>query len=291
MRVGFAGLGRMGRRMAANCAKAGHEMTVWNRSPAPAEEVAAETGAARADTPRGLAERTEVVITMLADDAAADAVYGGPDGILAAEGGARWLVEMGTMSPATVARLAARAAEQGRTLVDAPVSGATQAAEDAQLLIMAGAGPEAEEALAPVFDAIGRRTIWLGRPGAGAAMKLAVNMLIHGLNQTLAEALTLAEGAGIDPALAYDVIEDSAAAAPMVKYRRPQYLDEAHNPVSFTLALAGKDLRLALELGAEQGTAMPQTQLTADILARAEAAGMGERDMAAVLAWMRKGKT
>jgi len=285
MRVGFGGLGRMGRRMAANLAAAGHEVTVWNRSAGPAEEVAAAIAARRAERPADLAAASEVAITMLADDAAARAVYLGEDGLIAAAG-ADLLVEMGTMSPDLVAELGAAARAAGKTYVDAPVSGATEAAAGAQLLIMAGA--EETPRLAPLFDAMGRRTIWLGRPGAGAAMKLAVNMLIHGLNQTLAEALTLAEAAGIEAARAYEVIESSAAAAPMVHYRKPQYLDEANAPVSFTVDLARKDVALALDLARRHHVAMPQTEVTGRILGDALARGYAGRDMAAVLAFMRE---
>jgi len=285
MRVGFGGLGRMGRRMAANLAAAGHEVTVWNRSAGPAGEVAAEIGARRAERPADLAEVSEVAITMLADDAAARDVYLGENGLIAAPG-ADLLVEMGTMSPDLVAELGEAARAAGKTYVDAPVSGATEAAAGAQLLIMAGA--EETPRLAPLFDAMGRRTIWLGRPGAGAAMKLAVNMLIHGLNQTLAEALTLAEAAGIEAARAYEVIESSAAAAPMVHYRKPQYLDEANAPVSFTVDLARKDVGLALDLARRHDVAMPQTEVTGRILGDALARGYAGRDMAAVLAFMRE---
>jgi len=118
-------------------------------------------------------------------------------------------------------------------------------------------------------------------------MKLAVNLLIHGLNQTLAEALTLAEGAGIPPADAYRAMEQSAAAAPMLEYRKPQYLDEAASPVSFALSLARKDVALALDLATELGTPMPQTRVNLQQLQDAETAGFGERDMASMVGYLR----
>jgi 3-hydroxyisobutyrate dehydrogenase len=123
-----------------------------------------------------------VVVTMLADDAASDAAHRGPDGMFAASGGARWILEMGTMSQRHIAALRVDAPD-GVDVIDAPVSGATQAAEAAELMIMVGAAPV--KALVPVFDAMGRRTIWLGTPGTGSVMKLADNSLIHGLNQTV----------------------------------------------------------------------------------------------------------
>ncbi len=288
MKVGFAGLGRMGAPMAANLAAAGHAVTVWNRSPGKAAAFRDRTGCAVAATPKALADATEVVVTMLADDPSSEAVHLGPDGLFAGQG-ARVFVEMGTLSPDHVAALAA-AAPPGRSVIDAPVSGATQAAEAAQLLIMAGCTETEAAPLRPLFDAMGRATICLGRRGAGAVMKLAVNALIHGLNQTVAEAVTLAEAAGIDAATAFDVIGNSAAAAPMLAYRRPLYLDETAHAVTFTVALARKDMEVTAALADRLGVAMPQGRVTRDLLAWAEDAGYGGRDMAAMLNFMREGR-
>lgn len=286
MRVGFAGLGRMGVPMASNLAAAGHELTLWNRSPDKARALADRLGCAVADSPRTLAEQSAAVVTMLADDPASETVHDGADGLFA--GAPPVCIEMGTMSPDHIAALAARA-PAGTRVIDAPVSGATQAAEAAALTIMAGCTEAEATPLMPLFEAMGKHTICLGRPGAGAVMKLAVNSLIHGLNQTLAEAMTLATAAGIDSAAAFDVIEASAAAAPMLKYRRPLYLDEAAHDVTFTVALARKDMEITAALAEALGTAMPQGRITLDMLRQAEAQGYGARDMAAILNFMRKG--
>ncbi len=289
MKLGFAGLGRMGRRMAANCANAGMSVTVWNRSPEPAEAFVAQGLGQRAANPTELAGAVDIVVSMLANDEAAEQVYLGPDGLISATG-ATTLVEMGTMSPALIAKIGQAADAAGKAFCDAPVSGATEAAQDAKLLIMAG-GKQADFAvLAPVFDAIGRHTVWLGKRGDGAVMKLAVNMLIHGLNQTVSEALTLASASGIDDALAFDVIENSVAAAPMLSYRRPVYLDEAAHEVTFTVDLAAKDVGFALDLAQKNGVAMPQTEVTLQVLRSAIAANFGSRDMASIFNFM-KGKT
>lgn len=120
-------------------------------------------------------------------------------------------------------------------------------------------------------------------------MKLAVNALLHGINQGFCEAMTLAEASGIAPEAAFDVIEASAAAAPMLKYRRPLYLDEATQDVAFTVALARKDMEITAALAAEAGVAMPQGQVTLEKLKEAEARGFGARDMAAILSFMREG--
>lgn len=273
----------MGAPMARNLVQAGHEVTLWNRSPDKAQRLSGQIGAACAPTPRALSDAVEVVITMLADDTASEAVHLGPDGLFA--GTARVFLEMGTLSPDHIAALVA-AAPKGAQVIDAPVSGATQAAREAQLLIMAGCSEADAAPLRPVLDALARKTICLGRAGAGAAMKLCVNALIHGLNQTLAEAMTLAQAADIPPETAFDVIENSAAAAPMLSYRKPLYLEEAAHDVTFTVALARKDMEAAAALADRLGTPMPQGRVTLDILKTAEAQGYAQRDMAAILAFM-----
>ncbi|AQQ03016.1 6-phosphogluconate dehydrogenase [Roseibium algicola] len=289
MRVGFAGLGRMGVRMAANLAAAGLDVSVWNRTAGTAQAFAAAHNAFSAANPKDLAERSDVVITMLADDTAAETVYHGPDGLLEASGGSRVLAEMGTISVPMAERLALSAREKGRRFVDAPVSGATQAAADAKLLIMAGAEATDVPDLARLFEVLGRKTVWLGKSGAGAAMKLGVNMLIHGLNQTLSEALTLTSAAGISKEQAYEVVENSAAAAPVLAYRKGLYLDETAHDVSFTVALARKDVGLALELASTCGVIMPQAELNHAVLKAAGSAGYDDRDMASILSFVNKG--
>ncbi|MDG4649215.1 NAD(P)-dependent oxidoreductase [Roseibacterium sp. SDUM158017] len=284
MRVGFAGLGRMGREMAANLGAAGQALTLWNRTPERAAALAAGIGAEAVASPRALANRCEIVVTMLADDAASREVHFGDEGLFAGKA-ARLFVEMGTMSPDHIAELGA-CAPKGTQVIDAPVSGATQAAREAQLLIMAGCDEAAGAPLAPLFGAMGRRTVFLGAPGAGAVMKLGVNMLIHGLNQTLAEALALTRAAGIPREAAFDVIEASAAAAPMLSYRKPLYLDDLAGDVTFTVALALKDMAVTAELADRLGVALPQGAATLAELRSAVAQGFAERDMAAMVPFM-----
>ncbi len=288
MRVGFAGLGRMGAEMAANLAAAGHDLVLWNRNRQKAETLARRIGAEVAGSPRDMADRCETVVTMLADDPASEEVHFGHDGLFAGAA-ARHFVEMGTMSPDHIADLVARAPE-GAAVIDAPVSGATKAARDAQLLIMAGCDEATGARARPLFDAMGRQTVFLGRSGAGAVMKLGVNMLIHGLNQTLAEALALTGAAGIPREAAFDVIEASAAAAPMLSYRKPLYLDDGGRDVTFTVALARKDMAVTAALAERLGVPLPQGAVTLAQLEEAIADGHGARDMAAIVPFM-EGKT
>ena len=233
----------------------------------------------------GSAEASDVVVTMLADDRASVDVHLGADGLFLAADGAAYVVAMGTHSPDHVQQLAAAAGQ--RILIDAPVSGAVEAARDAQLMVMVGAEESAIEPIRPVLAAMSREIICFGRTGAGATMKLAINLLIHGLNQTLAEALTLVEGAGIDPEHAYRAMGQSAAAAPLLEYRRGQYLNETASPVLFALSLAAKDVALALDLASELGIPMPQARVNLEQLRAAEAGGFGERDMASMVNYMR----
>lgn len=285
IRVGVAGLGRMGEPMAANLGKAGFQVSLWNRTKAKADTLAASMGATVCDTPRELAATCDVVITMLADDAASTAVFSSPDGLFDPGQGAQHILSMGTHSPEHIRELARQST--GAVIIDAPVSGSIAAATDAQLLIMAGATSVAIEPVMSVLGALGRETICLGSVGSGATMKLVVNMLIHGLNQTVAEALVLAEASGIDINDAYRTLENSAAAAPMLHYRKKHYLDETATPVSFALSLARKDVELALGLASDVGLGLPQTQMNLAELREAESRGFGDRDMAAMLNYLR----
>lgn len=283
--VGFAGLGRMGAPMATNVAGAGFDIVLWNRSSEKAEQVASTIGASVSDTPRELAENCDVVITMLSDDAASSDVHLSPDGLFAAMSGAHHIVSMGTHSPTHIRELAGKSTNA--QLIDAPVSGSVAAATAAQLLIMAGATEDAVEPVRPILETMGREVICLGSVAAGSTMKVVVNMLIHGLNQTVAEALVLAESSGIDIAVAFRTLENSAAAAPMLGYRKDNYLDEAGTPVSFSLSLARKDVELAVDMAADVGLALPQTDRNLVELLAAETQGFGDRDMAAVVNYLR----
>jgi 3-hydroxyisobutyrate dehydrogenase-like beta-hydroxyacid dehydrogenase len=248
-RVGFAGMGRMGVPMALNVHAAGFPLAVYNRT---AERCAplADAGAEVAESPAELAEQSDVVVTMLAD---ADAVR---DVLLGAQGafersGAAVVVEMSTIGPAAARELAATAEARGWEWVDAPVSGSTALAEQARLTVIAGGTREAFERALPVLEAMSAAQLHLGAAGAGAAMKLALNLVIASTTQSVSEALVLAEASGIDRAAAYDAIAGSAVGSPFVKYKGPAFLDPEGEPVAFSLELMRKDLELALALGRE----------------------------------------
>jgi 3-hydroxyisobutyrate dehydrogenase-like beta-hydroxyacid dehydrogenase len=288
MRVAFIGTGRMGRPMAANLAAAGHDVVLHNRTRSRSEAVAAEIGAAVADSPRQAAEGSEAVITMLPDVNALRTAYEGDEGALAALAPSSVAVDMGTTGPAGVAWLDGEVRRVGATLVDAPVSGSTATATDGALTIMAGGPADAFARVEPLLRAMGSRVYHLGATGSGAAMKLAVNAVIYALAQAISESLVLAERSGIERELAYDVFENSAVAAPMVKYRHEQFLRPEEAPVSFAVALAEKDLRLIDALATELGVPMAQARVNLDSYARAGAAGHAESDLAALAVYLRE---
>jgi 3-hydroxyisobutyrate dehydrogenase-like beta-hydroxyacid dehydrogenase len=245
VRLGFAGLGRMGQPMAANLMRSGHRLTVWNRTPSVCQ-LLAEQGAEVADTPARLGAASDIVITMLADAAALEEVLAGQAGILNGAGPGCLVVDMSTIGPVAAGRLAVIAAQQGVGLVDAPVSGSVTSAESGALLTMVGGTAEQFARVQPVLAAMTARQIHLGPAGSGAAMKIALNMMIAATNQAVAETLLLAEHLGIDRESAHQVLLSSAVSSAFVSYKRDAFLSPAASAVAFTIDLMRKDLALAL---------------------------------------------
>ena len=285
MKLGMAGLGRMGFPMVKNLINAGFDIQVWNRNSKRSVSFATEMHCEIAQTPKALASACDIVITMLADDAASQEVYLGRSGLLEGKK-ATVFIEMSTVSPDWINRLQHQSSRAA--IIDAPVSGATQAAQEGKLMIMVGGSKEIAQPLLPIFDALGEKTIILGKQSAGATMKLAINSVIHSLNQAAAESLNLAQAAGIDLSLAYEALESSAACAPMLRYRKPLYLDEQAHQIMFTVSLAAKDVDLATRLGKILNVQMPQAELNLGILNQAKQNGYAQRDMASVISYLKK---
>lgn len=289
LRVAVIGTGRMGTAMVGRLAGAGHHLTVHNRTRAKAEAVAARHDAAVAPTPREAVREADVVLVSLADDAAVRAAYGGPDGLVAGLAAGQVVADTSTVDPETLRGLEAAVVAAGAALLDTPVSGSVSTVEAGALLVMAGGDAAALERARPALEAIASRIIHLGPLGAGATMKLVVNAMVHALNGALAEALVLAEKAGLDRACAYDVIAASAVGAPFVAYKRDAYLSPEGTPVAFALNLVAKDLALADALAARVAAPMPQLATNREVVQRAVAAGLGDADLSALATLLRQG--
>lgn len=285
--VAVVGLGRMGAAMARRFAAAGHPLVVWNRDPAKAGAVAADTGATIVETAAAAAAQADVVVSSLADDRALRAVYLGGDGIASGVGAGTLVIDTSTVDPSTVAEIGTAVDATGADFIDCPVSGSVATVEASALVVMAGGPEELVERAEPVLSAVAKSVIRCGDRGAGAACKLAVNGLVHGLNLALAEALVLAEKAGVDRETAYEVFASGAGGAPFVSYKRDAFLHPEETPVAFSLDLVAKDLDLITQLAARVGAPMGQAVTGLGIVRRAIDAGMGDRDMSAVAVHLR----
>jgi len=280
IRVGFAGLGRMGLPMARNILRAGFPLTVWNRTHGRCASLV-EEGAVGVPDAASLGS-ADVVVTMLSDGAAArDVVV--ESGLLDRLSPGAVVLEMSTIGPAAVRDLARSGEDSGVHVLDAPVSGSIAVAEAAQLFAMVGGDARAYDRATPVLDAMTKGHAFLGPSGAGAAMKLALNAMIAVTNESLAETLLLAERFGIPRDRAYDVIAGGVLASPFVLYKRGAFLNPGTEPVAFTTALMRKDSELAAALATELGVHMPAFAGAASMLDETERSGFGAADMASVI--------
>lgn len=282
--VAILGTGRMGGAMAGTLHRAGFGLALWNRDRAKAERAAGATGGAVAATPAEAVLAAEVVLSSLADDAAVEAVYAEA---LPAFDPRHVVLEMSTIAPSTTRRVGERVAGRGAAYLDAPVSGSVPLVEAGRLTVMVGGSEDALARARPVLDALAATVLHVGPVGAGATMKLAVNALVHGLNAALAEALVLAERAGVERTTAYEVFASGAAAAPFVLYKRAAYEDPEGTPVAFSLDLVAKDLELILGLAGEVGAPMPQAARNLELVREAIGAGLGDRDLSALAVHLR----
>ena len=287
MKVAFIGIGKMGLPMAGNVLRAGHELTVFNRTESRCDPLR-DDGATVATSAAEAVRSAEVLVTMVADGAAVDAQLEGDEGFLAdAPDGLVWL-EMSTIGPTAARKFASRAADEGVEMLDAPVSGSVTVAESAGLVAMVG-GPEAAlERARPVLEAMTKAHFHLGGSGTGAAMKLAVNVMIAAATVAISEALTLAEAAGIEPADAYEVIAAGALASPFVEYKKAAFLDPDGTPPAFALDLMRKDLKLALEQGEAAGLPLFGANAASEAVTVAAGLEGGDQDLVRVADALRR---
>lgn len=288
MTVGFIGLGRMGSRMAANLAAAGFDLVVHNRTAAKASEFVEAHGGRASTSPRELAEQCDIIVTMLADGEALVDTYHGAEGVLAGLRPDTLCIEMSTIGPELLRKMASHVEKTGGRVVDAPVSGSVAAAEAKRLMIMAGGDDDSVAQARPVLEAMGDPVDHVGPLGAGATMKLAVNSVVFSINQSVAEALVMAERSGVDRETAMDTFVRSAAGAPVVAYRRDWFVHPEDMPVSFTIDLSIKDLELITGHAEAVGTSLPAAAESLEVARRAAAEGFGDRDMGDIAVFMRE---
>jgi 3-hydroxyisobutyrate dehydrogenase len=276
--VGYVGLGVMGSAVVRRLLGAGHDVTVWNRTREKAEPLL-EDGARWAGSPREVAERAQIVFTMVTNTAAVRAVTDGPDGILAGLREGKIYVDMSTASPANTRELAVRVAETGAHMLDAPVSGTAITVDQGKATLMVGGDEDAFETAKPVLDAIGPKVFHLGPSGSAVTLKIAINLSLAVQMVAFSEGVLLAEKSGIARERAVEVMLASVIASPMVAYRGPLVLGHP-DEVWFDCHMMQKDLNLALELGQELEVPLPTTAVTNELLTAANGMGIGERDFA-----------
>jgi 2-hydroxy-3-oxopropionate reductase len=280
--VGFVGLGVMGAPMARNLLQAGHSLVVHSRSRGPVDELA-EAGAEPASSPREVAERVGVVITMLPDSAAVEDVVVGSDGVLAGASSGDLLIDMSTIHPTVSVAIAEAARERGVAVLDAPVSGGDVGARDGALSIMVGGEPADFERAQPLFDVLGKTIVHVGEHGAGQVVK-ACNQVVVGITiAAVSEALVLGSKAGVDPERILDVLGGGLAANRVMEMRRHNFLEHDFTP-GFRIDLHHKDLGIALESGGEYGVPLPVTALVQQGFRALQAKGHGGDDHSGLLA-------
>ena len=278
MTIGIAGLGRMGRAMAERLMEEGETLVVWNRSPGAVEAL---VGVSPAATPAALVAEAEVIITCLTDADAVDAVYGGAEGLLSGPLQGKLFIEMSTVRPETQTALADRVANAGAVIVECPVGGTVGPARQGRLFGFAGGDPDAVARARPVLDKLCRRVEHVGGHGAGAAMKLAINLPLAVYWQALGEALALCRDLGIEGARLADIFGDTSGGANVMKVRGAalaEALDGGRVPGTFTIDGLRKDLGAMLAEASALGVEMPVARAALGAYDRSVEAGLGGYD-------------
>jgi 2-hydroxy-3-oxopropionate reductase len=275
-RIGFIGLGVMGKPMARNLIAAGYDVTAYSRTRASIDDV---EGATPAQSAREVAERSDITITMLPDspqveDVVTELLPGASEGDL--------LVDMSTISPVVTRELAAQAAERGVGYVDAPVSGGDVGAREATLSIMAGGSDEDFERAKPIFDALGKTITHVGPVGAGQVVKACNQVVVALTIEAVSEALVLGSKAGVDPATIIRVLSGGLAANRVMEMRGRNFLEHDFDP-GFRIDLHHKDINIALATAREYGVAVPATAAVGEMLQALRTRGQGDRDHSAIL--------
>jgi 2-hydroxy-3-oxopropionate reductase len=279
--VGFIGLGIMGKPMAKNLIEAGHELVVFNRTQSKAEELAGD-GATVAGSPREVAERSDVIITMLPDSPQVEEVLVGENGVLEGIKEGALVVDTSTISPVVTEELAAKVKEKGASMLDAPVSGGDVGAIEGTLSIMVGGSEEDFERARPLFEAMGKTVTHVGETGAGQVVKAANQIVVALTIEAVSEALVLGSKGGVAPEKILDVLGGGLAGNKVMEVKREKMLTHSFDP-GFRIELHHKDLGIALAAGREYGVTLPVTAVVDQMLQELKMKGRGDRDHSALL--------
>jgi 3-hydroxyisobutyrate dehydrogenase-like beta-hydroxyacid dehydrogenase len=281
MRVAFLGLGIMGRPMAANLVKAGHEVTVWNRTPKQVE------GARTAESPADAANGAEVVWMCVSDTKAVESVLFGPQGVETSIGAGAIVVDSSTISPSAELQFAERLRAKGADYVDAPVTGSKVAAEAGSLIFMVGGDQAVLAKIDPLFKAMGKQVFRMGETSKGQAAKLVMNLQIALIFEGFAEALTLATKLGVNVDALLPLIQASMVRSGVVEYKAPFIMRRDFTP-NFPLRLMLKDIHLALAAAKEARVKLPALETVEEIYEMAAEEGHQDLDYAATLTLLEK---
>lgn len=288
MQIGLAGVGKMGVGIAARLAEVGHQVTVWNRSADKIKPLTA-LGIKAAATPAELASAVEVVITILTDAAAIDAVYGGPQGLLAGEVKGKLFIEMSTVRPETPKALAEKVRAKGAALVECPVGGSTGPARQGKLLGLCGAEPADFARAKPILDQLCRRVEHCGPVSSGALMKFTINLPLMIYWQALGEALALCRDLKLDPSRLMDLISDTSGGANVLKVRGAAIAAKLKGtdpgPVTFDIDGGMKDMRAMIAEGKSRGVELPLVERTLACYEEAKRKGMGGEEVSLMSAY------
>jgi len=282
MRVAFLGLGIMGREMAANLVKAGHEVSVWNRTPGIVVE-----GARTAASPADAASGVEAIWVCVADTKAVEEVLFGPQGVESSLAEDMIIADSSTISPSATRQFAERVGKRGVHYVDAPMTGSKAGAQAGTLTFMIGGDEETIQRLQPLFSAMGKQFFRMGETGKGQATKLAMNLQIALIYEGFVEALTLATKLGVDTAAMLPLIQASMVRSGVVDYKAPFVMKRDFTP-NFPLRLMHKDIRLALDAAREARVKLPGLETVEEIYEMATEDGNGNLDYAATLTLLEK---
>jgi 3-hydroxyisobutyrate dehydrogenase-like beta-hydroxyacid dehydrogenase len=277
-KVGFVGLGAMGGRMAERLISRGRTVIGYNRTKGNSDWLVAK-GLIWADSPREVAERSDLVFSMVTDTAAVEFITQGGDGIIAGISAEKIYVDMSTISPAYSRALAEQVESAGGFMLDAPVSGSVVTLTEGKLSIMVGGEKGAFDKALPVLKDIGSKVTHTGAVGSAVTLKIAINLGLAVQMLAFSESILLAEKAGIPRELAVEVLANSVTGSPMVKYRGPFVLGHPEKAM-FDCSMMQKDLNLAMELGRRYSVPLPTTTLTAEYVKAAKAMGLGHYDFA-----------